>query len=321
MNDGQMTYVKKASIYSNEVISSMRAYLEEKLAGRDDICIVLVGSFARREASKESDLDFFVLSRCKSGDGLNEIGNEIKLLMEQKAAVLEIRMPAQDGAFAVCVTADSVDGVIGGLGDANDKLTRRMLFLLESEWLYNEDFYENKFDELMGRYIKDSITEHQLSKFFLNDVIRYYRTICVDFDYKTGSIKKSWGDRNIKLLFSRKMLYFSGIVAAAETAQRTPSSKRKVLKNLLRKCPLERVAFICGDIATRRAFRYYDDFLGKLSNPSFRELLVSTAEDRETQGEEFRALKDDGHHFSWELANLLRSTYDSSHPIHHALCF
>jgi len=53
----------------------------------------------------------------------------------------------------------------------------------------------------------DSMSE--TSRFLLHDLIRYYRTICVDFEYKTYENGKPWGDRNIKIQFSRKFLYFS----------------------------------------------------------------------------------------------------------------
>lgn len=78
--------------------------------------------------------------------------------------------------------------------------------LLESDWLYGQEIYRGLFRSIIERYIGQKITQHQLARFFLNDLIRYYRTICRFPEYKTANGGKSWGDRNLKLMFSRKLL-------------------------------------------------------------------------------------------------------------------
>jgi hypothetical protein len=82
-----------------------------------------------------------------------------------------------------------------------------MLLLLEGEWLVNEAGFHSLRREILQRYIGDKMTDHQLSLFLLNDVIRYYRTMAVDYEFKTneGDKPKPWGIRNIKLVFSRKL--------------------------------------------------------------------------------------------------------------------
>lgn len=82
--------------------------------------------------------------------------------------------------------------------------------------------------------------------FFLNDLIRYYRTICVDFEYKTFEANKPWGIRNIKLIFSRKLIYFSGVLIAAEMYQRSAQQKKKIVKELISLSPVERLRKACG---------------------------------------------------------------------------
>ena len=211
---------------------------------------------------------------------------------------------------------------IGGQDDKNDKITRRLLFLLESDWLYNKKAAEQYREAIVDRYIKNTITDHQISRFLLNDLIRYYRTMCVDFEYKTAEVGKPWGTRNIKLQFSRKLIYFSGILIAAESAQRTYPYKKNITLELIELTPIERILKICGTTA-HRALELYDRFLEKISDKSIRDITDKVTADRKTHDEypEFRDLKNAGHHFSWELARLLKQTYDSSHPIHNALIF
>jgi hypothetical protein len=85
---------------------------------------------------------------------------------------------------------------IGGFEDTTEKLTRRLLFMLEGDCLFNRPVFDTTFDNLLQQYVRETITEHQLCRFLLNDLIRYYRTICVDFEYRTYENGKPWGDRS-----------------------------------------------------------------------------------------------------------------------------
>jgi hypothetical protein len=190
--------------------------------------------------------------------------------------------------------------------------------LLEGDWLYNEAKFVAYREKVLDKYVLKSISDHQFCRFLLNDLIRYYRTICVDFEHKTEEMGKSWGTRNIKLIFSRKLLYFSGIIATAETWQHTYQAKRKRLSDLLMLTPIRRIEAVCGERADQ-ALGAYGQFLRKIADPAIRKMLEGVPKDRGNQSPEFRLLKNEGHHFSWTLVKLLRDTYDPIHPIHNAL--
>lgn len=310
--------IKEAWTYSNEKISELRTAISKSKKIDKTVGVVTLGSFARREASKCSDLDFFIVSEANiSKEDSKVMCDEISRIAHR----LGIRDPSPGGTFAQCATRSALLSKIGGADDSNKSLTLRMLFLLESEWLSGEAYYDKVFNDAVIRYIGDKITQHQLCLFLLNDIIRYYRTICVDFEQKTsGAGGKSWGDRNIKLMFSRKLLYFSGIIAVAETAQHTCTQKREILAGCLRKTPIERLSSICQG-HTDQVLGRYNDFLSFLSDPKSRASLVGTTADRNDHTESFRLMKNGGHHFSWELDRLLSTVYHSGHPIHHALKF
>lgn len=307
--------IETAKKYSEDHILGLRKALLKTIKN-PSIGIVTVGSFARREASAQSDLDFFFITKDKKYKPTREI-EKFKEQIHKRG----MKMPAPAGAFNSEVEPCSkMVQNIGGLGDKTEKLTRRLLFLLEGEWLYNEALFDDLLEQLICTYVKDSITPHQLSRFLLNDLIRYYRTICVDFEYKTYEGGKSWGDRNIKLVFSRKLLYFSGILVVAETVQHTCEFKRDILRRYLRLTPVERLKRICGT-RCEKVLSMYDDFLEEMSQDKVRLMLKNTTDDREKQTDEFRNFKNKGHHFTWELSRLLTETYDSTHPIHAAIKF
>ncbi len=118
------------------------------------------------------------------------------------------------------------------------------------------------------------------------------------------------------IIFSRKLLYFSGLLVIAESSQQTAKHKFRRTLELLSLPPIERVAAICGEKASR-AVEMYDYFLGVLADPERRKVLEITSRDKQTEA--FRDVKNTGHHFTTALMQLLRNTYDVSHPIHRGI--
>jgi predicted nucleotidyltransferase len=312
----KLPHIAEAQRFTETKLQEMRAAVQQEQAGLDDILLGTYGSYARREASEQSDLDFFVICR-----NAGQIGRAKEIVEPIATRLTKIagRKPSAKGAFGDVEDLETMLSNIGGNDDHNSKITRRILFLLEGEWLGNQAMFEEVLDQLLGKYVRDTITSHQLALFLLNDIIRYYRTICVDFEFKTiqDVDPKPWGTRNIKLVFSRKLLYFSGLLIVAETAQRTYAEKMKSLRRLCSMPVADRILDICGERSVY-ALKLYDEFLEALSHAEVRQALDETNETDRTK-EPFRTLKDKGHHFSWSLMSLLRDTYDISHPIHRAI--
>jgi len=291
-------------------LTELRKALNTALDFRN-VCVVASGSVGRGEVTQGSDLDYFIL--CQE-DNLAAVESNCDQIAERVASVMS-RAPAEGGAFAQPETIESMEQKIGGQDDPNNKLTRRLLFLLEGVSLYGDSDFHRYRRRVLEKYVRETITDHQLLRFLLNDIIRYYRTICVDFEYKTAEQGKPWGTRNIKLIFSRKLLYFSGLLVVAETVQHSRATKISTAEQLLDLTPLQRLVSLCGPGANR-ALGYYDHFLKALQDQSVREKLDKVTDDRDTQVDDFRELKNRGHHFSYELYRLFRTTYPESHPIH-----
>jgi predicted nucleotidyltransferase len=315
MTTDSLPAISQAIEFSEHTLTIVRDLLAKRQLG-PSVCVVATGSFGRREASGESDVDFFVLHN----DAVSKEDAE-RLVTELADAIESVvpRPPSPDGAFSAAEPIVGMLANIGGEHDTNNKLTRRMLLLLEGTDLYQPELFESVRRRIVEHYVRPSIKTHALARFLLNDVIRYYRTMCVDFEYKTGEVGKSWGIRNLKLLYSRKMLYFGGIVAIAETAHRTYDLKLDVLTDLFRLTPIERIRRLFGERA-RESLQLYDAFLAALGQESFRREIQKVTADRGTHPESFTRLKAEASQFSLALHRLLLSRYPS-HPIHDALIY
>lgn len=292
---------------SNKFLNS----LKENDKSDFDGCIIVNGSLARLEMTTNSDFDAYPIFSNESNE--ESVINQFKSFSDE----VTLKQPAKLGAFGEPVLKETYTNNIGGNSETNEILTRRMLLILESKCLYGDVFYEKLLCDVVERYISDKTTNHQLGMFLLNDIIRFYRTMCVDFEYKTVEDKKPWGIRNIKLIFSRKLIYFSGIVMCAELAQRSAQTKRDILLKLIQMSPIERLLYVMGrDILP--ALNEYELFIENLDNKRTRKILVDTKRGMK-QPNEFRDLKNCGHHFTWKLSSALNKFYDRSHPIHKAI--
>ena len=306
--------IRAAEEYSERMLANLRTELSRDF-GTNRFCIVTTGSFARRDASELSDLDYIVIShRSLSEVDSRRVHKKISELLLKEG----VPLPSADGAFARSITIPQLTTNIGGKRDINDSLTWRMLVLLECDHLIGPDLLVECRQQMVERYINDHIRDRNIIRFFLNDLIRYHKTMGVDFEFKTSEDGKSWGTRNIKLQFSRKLLYFSGVLVVAESADMAPEAKRSLANNMFAMMPRQRITQVCGQNA-RDVFELYDGFLGRMSDPEFRAIAENATIDRNTHDEKFREAKLEGHRFSDALYGLLIQQYPPDHPIHKAL--
>ncbi|MGB1026322.1 MAG: hypothetical protein ACPGYL_07200, partial [Rhodospirillaceae bacterium] len=300
-----------------DIIGQMRDGFDH--AGLDaGVMVVINGSFARREASALSDVDFQIITRDRvDPDQARAIADAVWSAPGPHAG---LRERGKEGAFGAVECVDDFLRNIGGQGDDNNKLTRRSLFLLEGEVLFNRALFEDLRSRLLQRYVPETVQPHELTLFLLNDFIRYWRTICVDYEFKTEEAGKQWAIRNVKLAFSRKLLYFGGLLAVAETARRIRSEKLSALTDLLALSPVERVLVVFGDAALP-VLEPYEHFLTALSEADTRAHLDGLSKDKRDADAVYQRLRNDGKLFTWGLMNLFNRHYPPQHPIHESILF
>src|SRR5579884_2243242 len=155
-----------------------------------DCSLVLFGSFARDEMVDGSDYDWAVLV-----DGVvNTTHSEQARAVQEALARAKIISPGTSGIFGGLIFSHDLVHYIGGGEDSNANLTRRMLMLLESRAIplvpndNSERIWENVVKNVLKRYFEEEVHfrpgSHRVPRFFLNDLTRYWRTICVDYAAK-----------------------------------------------------------------------------------------------------------------------------------------
>ena len=311
------TAIERAKRHTESKLDALRSRLASMELEKNAV-VLTCGSYARREASIESDIDFFIItSQPPPQSGQSFDLDTLPWVDSVRDAINEIVPiePAAGGAFSKVESRDAMLVNIGGEYDSNQKITRRMLFLLEGEWLFNADGLKQVRRQILERYIGEGMTDHQLALFLLNDIIRFYRTMAVDYEFKTveGENPKPLGIRNIKLVFSRKLLYASGLFSVAMTADRDRERKIAILEKLFETPVIDRMINICGRAKLEGVLGSYDRFLERLEDPSVRERL-NKLQVHERSDLLFRELKNEGHHFTRELLKLFEATFDSDLP-------
>lgn len=312
------TPYEKAKGHSEEKLAALRGVVASPAPA--DAAVITCGSFARREASPLSDVDYFVVIPGSKG----EKGAVPSWLEALDKAILNI-VPKPHGSgksFGEIEYHDDMLKNIGGDDDTNAKLSRRILLLLEGAWLSNESVFKVLRKEILSRYIKSTITDHQLALFLLNDIIRYYRTIAVDYEFKTIEASKPWAIRNIKLMYSRKLLYASGLFSVAMTADLAYEEKISRLESLFDMPVIDRMILICGRSAMERVLLCYNHFLEQIEDEELRRHLDTLPPDKSGRADaKFRKLKNEGHHFTRHCLALFEHTFGSTHPIRKAVIF
>lgn len=302
--------------YSDNQISALREAVGAIFPVNSKDIVLVCGSLARREAAGPSDVDCFLVSDDQ--DGREERLEKIK----ETVTGLGLQKPSPEGAFAKPGTRKAIIQNIGGDEDSNTNITQRILVLLEGDWLFNERGFQDLRRSILRTYVKDGIPDDQVALFLLNDIIRYWRTVCVDYEHKTTTKAKPkpWAIRNIKLVFSRKLIYASGLFSVASTADMARGKKITRLEKLFDLRPLDRLVHVCGAAETAEMLRSYEVFLSCINNEAKRSRLESLRKgDRDDPL--YRDLKDEGHRFTDELLKLFEMTFPATHPIRRAIVY
>lgn len=215
------------------------------LAGSQPFQIADVGAFgagslSRGEAGTKSDLDVFLTTTPGSGPSSRLL--EYKLIAE----IIRINEMASfpdfsnDGEYLRIYDFDALIGEIGSPSDDGENyFTARMLLLLESSPLTDESIFNAKLTCLLTKYFRDGTGKADFKPLYLlNDILRYWRTLCLNYEQTRNDEERPWRKKNVNLKFSRMVTVFGTVLPliTLDAAHLLPGSR------LWRLRPLERLA-------------------------------------------------------------------------------
>ena len=315
----------------------LRGRLTAALGSLDDpnASVVVTGSLGRGEATDSSDADWLLLVDGPSNPDHARMAREI----DDAVSGAGFKAVGTTGTFGDVVASHDLVHYIAGTKDTNENLTRRMLLLSESHAISSPLVRERVLRNVLTRYVVlDRSVQgfHPIPHFLLNDVVRYWRTIASDYASKMWNRnKEGWATRNVKLRFSRKLLYAWGLLAsfagslfpspaltaaAGVNEDEYVSHLADLIRTLTDVTPLDLVSRAAShvhipDATKREIFGSYDKFISIMSDKDKRTRLDKLAFSEAASDSVYGELRDLSHTFREGINRLFFHEHPEISPL------
>lgn len=275
------TIFEKADALCSEALAKSSVYLNDHAVrnGLDvgSICYIVGGSIGRREALAASDFDLIPIFSDSELERFFSNDDENSKLRKGLENALGIPVSSGRSVMSAIFLGKMTDPArIGGANDNREDLTRRMLVLTEAAHAGGGLELDNVRKAILEAYTRRMGDRHPLA--FCNDVVRYYRTLCIDYKAKSGAAETGWAESNVKLRHSRKLWYFATVVATSAIVGVDPESEQfgDALLTSFRLAPCERLFESAGTEArgaVRDVLESYSVYLDFMSDQKRRDYL------------------------------------------------
>ncbi|MDM0122632.1 hypothetical protein [Variovorax arabinosiphilus] len=212
----------------------------------DRLSVFAAGSLGRLETGEKSDFDVFMI--CDSEERRTSGKSSVSRLEEYEVFSALIRINEDlnypkfsgDGRFLKTYELQDMIKATGSPQDDSENLfTARMLLLLESQPVTNEELYQRGTALVVENYFRDGLGRDNFRPLFLmNDLLRYWRTLCLNYEVYRNEPERPWLKKSLNLKFSRKLTIFSTVLSLL-AGRASDSSAFLDLCNLT---PIERLA-------------------------------------------------------------------------------
>ncbi len=265
--------------FTKAKIGEIKGALNE--AGLQDTIVTLAvaGSLGRMDAAKDvSDCDLLVVLSDNALQNAEQ-ANEAYKKVWSDLKPLKLNPPKPTGTFSQPTSIQQLCDKknIGAANEDMRSFAKRLLLLLETQPVYKPDGYQQVLDAVVKSYAEEYVAKDPRKEwgFLINDLIRYFRSLCVNYQWDFENEHGKWPLRNIKLRHSRLIMY-GGLLMLLGECSRERGDKVAWLKKHLTLTPLERIALVYSVNEDTNFFRlagFYDTFLGMLSSADVRNEL------------------------------------------------
>jgi hypothetical protein len=305
-NFERLTALKRNWDFSKRVLEGLRVALRDRLSGNVE-CVALAGSFGRLEGSTASDADFILVVKDTQAASLADDQAAIRDAIAKEGA----SPPNKSGVFASPRTKQELVDTVGSADEDVDLLSKRLLLLLESRPIYGDGEFLSLLHSVFEKYAGLLEGDHAKEfAFLLNDLIRYFRFICVNYQHNFWRENEKWAIRNLKLRHSRVLMYAGLLFVLGEASKHTDEEKMEIVWQALPLTPLERLAWVYDqnrDEAFFRVVGLYNVFTSRISDESVRRQLNAIDYADRYSVPEFAELKANSDAFVAELLRFVRA--------------
>lgn len=317
-------YIMASREKSATMMERLRRELDQPHLTPSDTTLVVFGSLARGEFTDGSDVDWTLLVDGAADPYHQGAAQRIRTRLDD----MKLTAPSPGGPFGSLTFSHDLVHRIGGDDDTNQNTTQRLLLLLESAPVGRaRAAYDRVVSNVLARYVEEDIvgpgdSAYRVPRFLQNDVVRYWRTMAVDFAHKRRERgPKGWALRNAKLRLSRKLMYTAGLVSCFSCDSRFRARSRsqpwheaqqveEYLAGLVRTTPLDIMAGMMLDYfgelsgVARILFGVYDEFLGMLHDEDIRKHLKELPASEADTDDRYQRVRDLGKQFQEALTDI-----------------
>ena len=232
---------KRAANTQDKLLEIKKEFQECDYFTYKEIQVFCAGSLGRGDVGDKSDLDLFVVSDISNSD--RKRLEDLEVLAKLISINRKLNFPpfSNDGQFLKIHSISEMTRKLGDPSDDSENLfTTRMLMLLESKPIYNEDLYLKHLEKIVSHYIRDKQGHTEFKPIFIiNDLLRYWRTLCLNYEIIRNDSEREWRKKNINLKFSRALTVFSAVLVMLNIKE---IDDEKLL-NIFKLTPMERLAY------------------------------------------------------------------------------
>jgi hypothetical protein len=187
--------LREASKRSKQLMNILKSEVGDVVES-SPLDLVALGSLAREEVVERSDLDYLIVIHGVLDPESVGLAREVIRLVERvRTDNIGLSAPGATKIFATTVSAPDLVERIGLEQDSNLTHTRRMLLLQESRSVCNPQLHGELQRAILQRYLYHHTADPlAVPRFLLNDVMRFWYTLTVDFEAKAGSPLSLHGD-------------------------------------------------------------------------------------------------------------------------------
>lgn len=212
--------IENMKVISLQKLDAIKSKLAETFPADNEnykgVCVYACGSLGRFEMTQNSDLDlFFVSTEDPENDPMGKNLNRYLFFAKLYDVNHEMQFPdpSKCGEYWDFINMNDLLDIGSRKEDFNNSFTARLLLILESKPIYNQEAYDRLVQEIVTRYFAD-YEDHQdefYPLFLMNDILRYWYTLTLNYEYrrddKDDVNKKNW--KRLKLKYARLITCFS----------------------------------------------------------------------------------------------------------------